>query len=274
MTLRRASRRIAAGIILLLAGAIAAGCAADVPEAPYTAAAPLAATNLPAATPLPPAADLPAVTSLPPATDLPTYAASPIITAMPAAAKSATRSPTATPRPAITPTKIKDNEFHPPPPVTGQLRLRNNLDDVAGYCIDLPGFGASIQRDAPLQAHTCKRQGDDQIFTVTEWADGQEVNRIVHGDSCLTAERSDDGGTLRLSPCADGPGQRLELRPGGRLQTAGRITPSDDGQPYCIGVAPGAGEPAGGRNHLRRDLTLYDCAAADPALITWQLVAQ
>ena len=273
MTLRRACRRIAASVILmLLAGAAAVGCAADAPEAPYTAA------MTPAV-----AADLPTVTDLPAAMDLPTYAVSPTIAmAMPAAAESATRPPTATARAAIPPTEIrKDNQFHPPSPVTGQLRLRDNLDDVAGYCIDLAGFGASVRRDAPLQAHSCKRQGDDQIFTIMEWADGREVNRIVNGDLCLTAELNDGGGNLRLSPCAGKPGQRLELRPGGRLQVQGNIAfadgvgaPAADAPPYCVGVAPGVGQPAGGRNHLRRDLTLYDCATANPALVAWKLVKQ
>ena len=273
MTLRRPAHRIAARIILLLlagAIAIAAGCAPDAPESPYTAAVPAAA-------------DLPAAAPLPTITDLPTYAVSPTtIMAMPAAAESATRSPTATARATIAPTVMpKDNEFRPPAPVTGQLRLRDNLDDVAGYCIDLPGFGAGVRRDALLQAHSCKRQGDDQIFTIMEWVDGREVNWIVNGDLCLTVELSNGGGTLRLSPCAGEPGQRLELRPGGRLQVQGNIAfagdggaPAADAPPYCIGVAAGVGEPAGGRNHLRRDLTLYDCANADAALITWELVEQ
>ena len=30
------------------------------------------------------------------------------------------------------------------------------------------------------------------------------------------------------------------------------------GLTLCVGVAGGAGEPAGGRNHLRRDLVLLD----------------
>ena len=41
----------------------------------------------------------------------------------------------------------------------------------------------------------------------------------------------------------------------------------------CIGVADGAGEPAGGRNHRRRDLMLYDCRGnMDAALVTWEMV--
>ena len=269
--MRRAAphKRIAAGVIILLlilAGILASGCAGDAPGA-------LATTLPPAAT------DLPTATPLPTATDLPIYAMLPTAAEMPAAA-SATRAPTATARATIAPTpKWQDGEFHPPPPVTGQIRLRDNLDDVAGYCIDLLGFGAGVRRDAPLQAHSCKRAGDDQIFTVAEWVDGQAVNRIVHGDLCLTAERSTDRGTLRLEPCAGGPGQRLELRPGGKLQIIGSIAQADGrsmpvppDSPYCVGVATGAGEPAGGGNHLRRDLTLYDCAAADTALISWELV--
>ena len=34
------------------------------------------------------------------------------------------------------------------------------------YCLDVPGFGGSIRLDAPLQAHTCKWDADDQLFYV------------------------------------------------------------------------------------------------------------
>ena len=38
------------------------------------------------------------------------------------------------------------------------IRLKNDLDDPLGYCIDVRGFGSGIRLDADLQAHSCKTQ--------------------------------------------------------------------------------------------------------------------
>lgn len=165
-----------------------------------------------------------------------------------------------------------------PPPVAtniptstaaGLLRLADNLDDPQGYCVDVAGFGANIRLDAPLQAHTCKPGSGDQMFTPIALADGGGIG-LVEYDRCLAAAMAESGAEVNVDRCDGGTvNQRFSLNEDGRVQLA-----SPDGPMLCLGIADGMGEPAGGRNHLRRDLLLYDCDGAEPALITWELLEQ
>ena len=163
--------------------------------------------------------------------------------------------PTPTLRPANTPA-----------PATGLLRLVDFLDDPLGYCVDVAGFGANLRLDAPLQAHTCKPGSDDQLFS--------QLNgggmRLTQHDRCLTAIQAADGSGVMAASCdAGGSWQRFRLENDGRIRLA-----ANEGSALCLGVAGGSGEPAGGRNHLRRDLTLQDCDGAETSLIQWELVMQ
>ena len=143
------------------------------------------------------------------------------------------------------------------------LRLDDNLDDPQGYCIDVAGFGSSLQLDAPLQAHTCKPGSDDQLFTAID-SDGLLLTEY---DRCLAAAMPEAGAAVIVAACdSSARGQGLRFDSIGRVYLA-----PERGPELCVGVSPDAGEPAGGRNHLRRDLALYDCAAVDPVLITWAM---
>ena len=153
-----------------------------------------------------------------------------------------------------------------PVPATGLLRLVDFLDDPLGYCVDVAGFGANLRLDAPLQAHTCKPGSDDQLFSRLNGGG----MRLTQHDRCLTVIQAVDGSEVMVSPCdAGGSWQRIRLKDDGRIRLA-----ADDGSALCLGVAGGSGEPAGGRNHLRRDLTLQDCDGAKISLIQWELVMQ
>lgn len=85
-----------------------------------------------------------------------------------------------------------------------------------------------------------------------------------------------------MTDSADGPvalaschGRDETLFSVAQLQNEGRLSvKAETLRERSIGIAAGSSKPAGGRNHRRQDLTLHDCAAADPALITWELVAQ
>ena len=166
------------------------------------------------------------------------------------------------------------------------MRLKDYLDDPQGYCIDVPGFGSNIRLDAPMQAHTCKPDADDQAFTFSvpqaqysERADTELV--LTDYDRCLAVDSVSAGGELSLLvvACTDigqsSTRQEFVTTSDGKLLTriGGRLTPKSP-YLYCVGVAEGSGEPAGGRSHLRRDLALYYCDEADPALIEWDLVTQ
>ena len=159
----------------------------------------------------------------------------------------------------------------PPPETPGPflIRLRDDLDDPLGYCIDVRGFGSGIRLDADLQAHSCKSNSpDDQSFAILDEPPALRIVLVDYG-VCLSAGKLEPGASVLLGPC-DGASvfRPFEWREDGRLQL---LAEQDTAQPrLCIGVADGDGEPAGGRNHLRRDLLLRDCSDADPVLITWR----
>ncbi len=149
------------------------------------------------------------------------------------------------------------------------IRLRDDLDDPLGYCIDVRGFGAGIRLDADLQAHSCKPNSpDDQTFAVLDDLPGGRIVLVDHG-VCLAAGGPEPGASILLGQCGDAAAlQQFEWLIDGRLQL---LVEQDTAQPnLCIGVADSVGEPAGGRNHLRRELLLTDCSDGDPVLITWR----
>ena len=166
----------------------------------------------------------------------------------------------------LAPSEAAATQSVPPVAAAGLLRLADFLDDREGYCIDVAGFGGNLMLDAPLQAHTCKPGSDDQLFSLL---DGEGIRLDRHG-RCLTAFEVAPDAMVGVSPCdAAAAGQDFRLGNDGRITIA-----SADERGLCVGVAGGAGEAAGGRNHLRRDLMLYGCDGADRSLITWTLVEQ
>ena len=149
------------------------------------------------------------------------------------------------------------------------IRLQDDLDDPLGYCVDVRGFGSSIRLDADLQAHTCKSNSpDDQSFAMLDELPAGGIVLVDHG-VCLAADAPEPGASILLGPCDDASAsQQFEWLDDGRIQL--RVEQDPPRPNLCIGVADGNGELAGGRNHLRRDLMLRDCANADPTLITWK----
>lgn len=148
------------------------------------------------------------------------------------------------------------------------IRLKDDLDDPLGYCIDVRGFGSGIRLDADLQAHSCKSTAaDDQAFAVLDVPPAGNIV-LVDYDVCLAVAKPESGASILLSSCDDGSVLRqFEWLDDGRLHL---LVERDASRPkLCIGVADGAGEPAGGRSHLRRDLMLRDCAGTDLSLIAW-----
>lgn len=179
-----------------------------------------------------------------------------------------------TPTPvAPTPTPIPQPASHDSQataPLRFLIRLQNDLDDPSGYCIDVRGFGAGIRLDTDLQAHSCKSSvADDQAFVLRG---GSQKNSIVlvDYDVCLAVADPEPGASILLAPCDDAAvSQRFQWLGDGRLRL---LAEQDASRPeLCVGVAGGAGEPAGGRNHLRRDLLLRDCNEAESRLITWRV---
>ncbi len=133
--------------------------------------------------------------------------------------------------------------------------LADPLDEPEFYCVDVAGFGAGLNVDAPLQAHTCKPGADDEMFAFNLPSEGQIY--LVEHDRCIEA----DGTSLYVRPCSESPLQRFVYGADGTLRL--------DGEDTCLAVAGGDGEPAGGRSHVRRDLLMQPCSEAAPALSQW-----
>ena len=203
------------------------------------------------------------VTPSPAATSRPVAAAT--VAATPPPATHAPTRPTATP-PQVSTTAETDP--HSATPERFLIRLRDDLDDPLGYCVDVRGFGAGIRLDADLQAHSCKSStADDQSFALIG-GPGDTSIVLVDYDACLAVAGPETGASILLAACDDASVvRRFEWLVDGRLQL---LTEQNAPQPMlCVGVAGGVGEPAGGRNHLRRDLLLRDCEETDLALISW-----
>ena len=149
------------------------------------------------------------------------------------------------------------------------LRLQDDLDDPLGYCIDVRGFGSGIRLDADLQAHSCKSGSpDDQSFAIAEDSRNGGIVLIEY-DVCLAVADPTPGASILLRPCEDrSVSQAFALLADGQLRLL--ANPDVLQKALCVGVADGAGEPAGGRNHLRRDLMLLECDDTAPILIAWE----
>ena len=258
----RSSWLLRASLVVLAVAIIS--CSADLPAPSTAEPAPSATANF-TASPSPP----PVVTVEPTATT--TAHATTATTAA-----GATLSPEATsvPSPPAPPATSgsQPTSVTPPweTPTPFLIRLRDDLDDPLGYCIDVRGFGSGIRLDADLQAHSCKPNSpDDQTFAVLDEPPAHGIVLVEYA-VCLAAGAPEPGASILLGQCGDAAAlQQFEWMDDGRIQLRVEQDPSRPN--LCIGVADGKGEPAGGRNHLRRDLMLRECEEAAPALTTWQL---
>ena len=133
--------------------------------------------------------------------------------------------------------------------------LEDPLDEPEFYCVDVAGFGANLNLNSTLQAHTCKPGADDEMFVFNRPSQGQLY--LVEHDRCLEADR----GSVYVRLCSESPLQRYVYGEDRTLRL--------DGEDVCLAVAGGNGQPAGGRSHLRRDLLLAPCADVEPSLSQW-----
>ena len=101
------------------------------------------------------------------------------------------------------------------------LRTSHNLGDPSGYCLDIPGFGPRLQKDAPINTHTCKynRPGFsiDELFEVTE----RNHFRMPEYDLCLAVNAFVAGSHVNTIDCA------ADKVHAWTMHADGRVTPSD-----------------------------------------------
>ena len=255
------------GLVILASAMAMAACGAGPQSgtAPAATPPPSTATRSPAFSPIQPAG-LAATSTTQPAPAATHIATSPTVATAPRDPAPTATATAADPPPSATP---RSQTARPPAQSVGSIRLQDDLDDPLGYCIDVRGFGSGIRLDADLQAHSCK-QGfpEDQSFAISGTPFPGPVLLFQYG-VCLAVTEPTEGASILLRQCDD-PSVALEFdwMADGRLRlvTVSKTSPSN----LCVGVAGGPGEPAGGRNHLRRDLMLVDCAAVEPALVTWK----
>ena len=179
-------------------------------------------------------------------------------TAAPPTPTAAPPTPTAAPPTPAAPT-TSGIDVDPAKAEATLVQLVDALDEPEYYCVDVPGFGRSLNLGAALMAHTCKPGADDEIFAINRPAAGN-LSMPAY-DLCMEADRTDSPVQLYLRECSDSATQRFGFDAGGGLVLAGTG--------LCMAVSPEDGEPTGGPSHLRRELHMLDCAETEPALGQW-----
>ncbi len=144
------------------------------------------------------------------------------------------------------------------------LRATHALDEPRGYCLDISGSGATLDLEAPLQAHTCKAVApiDDQLFELVE----QRIRASEH-DRCLAVEALEAGQALHVRACSDSRLQRWRF-------ADGRLSPASDPK-LCVALAGARGEPWGTPRlvspaYRRQSLALAACDATVAARHTFR----
>ena len=149
------------------------------------------------------------------------------------------------------------------PASPGLIQLLDPLDEPEYYCVDVPGFGRSLNLQGALTAHTCKPGADDEMFLWDSPASGQ-ISMPAY-DLCVGASGEEAGSTLQLAACSDAALQQFHYDENGQIRLEQRST---DGE-LCLTVGPEPGEPTGGPSHLRRTLTLEICSQVDESRKLW-----
>jgi len=149
------------------------------------------------------------------------------------------------------------------PASPGLIQLLDPLDEPEFYCVDVPGFGRSLNLQGALTAHTCKPGADDEMFQWDSPAQGQ-ISMPAYS-LCMEANGDEAGTTLGLAECSDAPLQLFRYEESGRIRLDQGTAEGD----LCLTVGPEPGEPTGGPSHLRRTLTLETCSQVEESRAFW-----
>ena len=144
------------------------------------------------------------------------------------------------------------------------LRSMYELEDPRGYCLDIPGFGARMQLDAPITTHTCKYSlpgfDVDEIF---EQTDGKL--RLVNYDRCLAGDTGTAGSPVDSIDCSDAHQWQVH--------EDGRVTPADNAG-VCLTLAAERefvnSSIATVPPYSSRDVSLEPCTAAASYRQRWR----
>ena len=101
------------------------------------------------------------------------------------------------------------------------LRSADNLEDSRGYCLDIPGFGPRLRKDAPISTHSCKYSLPgfwvDELFELT---DSLQL-RLPEYDLCLSAEALEAGSHINTVACEDSAAHAWVVNADGRVTPEG-----------------------------------------------------
>jgi acetyl esterase/lipase len=147
------------------------------------------------------------------------------------------------------------------------LRSVYDLGDPSGYCLDIPGFGPRMRKDAPINTHTCKydRPGFsiDEEFDVT---DSQQL-RLPEYNLCMSAGSFEAGSDVFTIDCG------LENAHGWTLHDSGRVTPIGNND-LCLTLSGDREFVNSSVGNLipnsTRQVTLEDCAKVREYFQSWR----
>lgn len=147
------------------------------------------------------------------------------------------------------------------------LRSSYNLEDPNGYCLDIPGFGPRMRKDAPITTHTCKynRPGFsvDEEFELT----ATQQLRLPEFDLCLAAGESEPGADVFTIKCDDSKAHAWSVH------ADGRVTPAEF-SPLCLTMSREKvfvnSAPANLVPNSSRAVTLESCASGRKFYQSWK----
>lgn len=156
---------------------------------------------------------------------------------------------------------------------TGMLRLKDNLDESRGICVDIAGFRANIDVKVPVQAHTCKQNPnarEDEVFTMNHPSKGNIYSPEY--DVCVDVIAIVDRGSVFVRPCSDAESQKFVLADNGELRAA-----ADES--LCVAASPTPSHPAvrlgrtpeSGVTNVARVMSLAPCDEVAEELKLWYL---
>jgi acetyl esterase/lipase len=147
------------------------------------------------------------------------------------------------------------------------LRSSYDLGDPSGYCLDIPGFGARMRKDAPINTHTCKYSSGgfsvDEQFEVT----AKNHFRMPEYDLCLSADALEEGSHINTIDCASDQVHAWTMH------SEGHVTPAD-ARSLCLTLSADRVFVNTGIANLNpnssRSVSLERCARGQKYFQTWK----
>ena len=148
------------------------------------------------------------------------------------------------------------------------LRSTYDLEDPSGYCLDIPGFGPRMRKDAPIGTHTCKYSIPgfyvDELFELT----GSNFLRLPEYDLCLSAESLTVGSNINTIDC------NLDKVHAWTMHLEGNVTPEGDAS-LCLTMSREKvyvnTSVANLTANSSREVSLQNCARDSQYYQSWKL---